>query len=190
MQLSEIITLTRNLLNDNVNYSTSSPGIESAQSFSPDMYTDAVNWACKQYALKTQATYTEVGVVAATADSTLAVPTDNLDIIRVLTNGNIPASPTVYTLAWDVPGTIPSPDGTVTTLFTSSITPAGFPTPVTYAWTVGPSSHGTVTFGAVNQESITITYALQTFGDLMPVGLNATVPGYSPSILSATVTFI
>lgn len=82
MQASDIITLTRNLLNDNVNYQTSSPGIESAQSFDATMYLGAVNWACKQYAIKTWATYTEDPVVAGT-NSFLDVPTSNLDIVRV-----------------------------------------------------------------------------------------------------------
>jgi hypothetical protein len=86
---AELITLTRNLLNDNVNYEASSPGIESAQSFSATMYLDAVNFACKQYALKTNATYVEAAITAATVTSTLAVPTDILNPIRVTASNKV-----------------------------------------------------------------------------------------------------
>lgn len=83
MLASDIITLTRNLLNDNVNYQTSSPGIESAQSFDPVMYLEAVNWACKQYAVRTMATYTEVSSASSTITAMLDVPLNNLQISRV-----------------------------------------------------------------------------------------------------------
>ena len=80
---AQLITLTRNLLNDNVNYESSSPGIESAQAYSATMYLDAINFACKQYALKTNATYLETSITAATVTSTLTTPTDILNQVRI-----------------------------------------------------------------------------------------------------------
>jgi hypothetical protein len=85
----EIIVLTRNLLNDNVNYSTSASGVDSAQSFGATMYMDAVNFACKQYALRTNATYIEASITSATATSTIAVPADILNPLRVMSGNKI-----------------------------------------------------------------------------------------------------
>lgn len=191
MQASDLITLVRNLLNDNVNYEASSPGIESAQSFSATMYLDACNWACKQYAIKTQATYIEVSATASTVTSLLTVPSDNLVIIRVLTD-TIYVPPVVPTITYTP--TLNAPDFVISDFSsidaTVSVSPTSYAT-ISFAWSASLSGGGTinsVTDQGYNagtfSDSANIAYSSLTFPNTISVGCTITIG------TPATVVFV
>lgn len=182
MQASDLITLTRNLLNDNVNYTTSSPGIESAQSFSPEMYLEACNWACKQYAIKTSATYTEVSATAATATSLLTIPLDNLNVVRVMTNQFFtPSVPyTLQVLQNGVPswGALGAMAQVSPTSYLSASFPFSFSATITSPGAISSIDGGGYA-PALGQSYIQVNYSDPNGDGTITISCDATVDGYS-----------
>ena len=73
MTLATLRTLVRQLVGD-----------PQGSTYSPEMYQDAINFACKEYAKKTGATYVETAVSMDSATGFCTIPTSYLRINRVL----------------------------------------------------------------------------------------------------------
>lgn len=76
MTLSTLRALTRQLVGD-----------PQGSTYSQEMYQDAINFACKEYAKKTGSTYVETAVNLDTLTGLCAIPTAYMRINRVITNG-------------------------------------------------------------------------------------------------------
>lgn len=73
MTLSTLRALTRQIVGD-----------PQGSTYSPEMYQDAINFACKEYAKKTGATYVETSVTMDTYTGLCTIPTPYMRINRVL----------------------------------------------------------------------------------------------------------
>ena len=73
MTLATLRTLVRQLVGD-----------PQGSTYSLEMYQDAINFACKEYAKKTGVTYVETPVTMDTYDGTCTIPTSYMRINRVL----------------------------------------------------------------------------------------------------------
>ena len=73
MTLATLRALTRQLIGD-----------PQGSTYSPEMYQDAINFACKEYAKKTGVTYIETGVTMDAYTGLCTIPTSYLRINRVL----------------------------------------------------------------------------------------------------------
>lgn len=96
LTFSQLDTLTRNLLNDNINFEATSPDSLSAQTWDEDMMAEALNFAMKEYCKATECTYVEVSATP-DANGFFALPTDRLIIKRVKFSINPPAG--TFTIA-------------------------------------------------------------------------------------------
>lgn len=76
MTLATLRSLTRQLIGD-----------PQGSTYSPEMYQDAINFACKEYAKKTGATYVETSVTMDTYTGLCTIPTPYMRINRVLVGG-------------------------------------------------------------------------------------------------------
>ena len=76
MTLATLRTLVRQLVGD-----------PQGSTYSLEMYQDAINFACKEYAKKTGVTYVETGVELDTSTGLCTIPTDYMRVNRVLVGG-------------------------------------------------------------------------------------------------------
>lgn len=103
LTFAQLDSLTRNLLNDNINFVATSPESLNAQTWDEPMMAEALNFAVKEYCRLTDVTYVEVALPIGT-DSKATLPDDRLEIQRVKYPAIILLPP-----VWDADiGTVPS----------------------------------------------------------------------------------
>lgn len=104
MRVSELELMIRNMLGDNTNYTPEVVGEIAGNTWSASMLLDSINFACKRYCLKTNATYTVAsitptqGAFPGSVYNELVLPTDYLDVVRVMVPSQA-ISVTPYTVA-------------------------------------------------------------------------------------------